>query len=283
MSLRERIPLLPIDPGSSRPRAAEHLSSLVLYGSALASLAFAAQNLLVSGGSTPSWVPVDLGDRPWISGSSAVAFVIGVFSILAVRAQARLALRPVLTSSAMPGTVSEDLLAPSAGTYVLRLRNVGLGPATLVRVRYHLELRAPGEGSTAGRDGLSEAAKGRRPPRRALTHQQLLAELKTVKVENQQDVLLIGYSEGASIAAGADELLSAWPKDVWGKVRSVTVWITYRGVVGPNHRIGAAAYLRPAPDQVDAAAATAPLPGRGPEPEGATPGEVAGPVPEATG
>lgn len=204
-----------ITPSSRRPWLAEVASTILLYAAATVAVVVTAQSTLIP-------------DDPWVSGGSAITFLVGIFTLLAVRAQLRLGVRPLLSYSAGASATSDDPSeAPSTTRVRVELANNGLGPAVLDSVAYlSLESSDP------------DVAPPERPPADAIGYDSFISQIKAGRdpqFEQGRDFDLPRISAGGSLGPSATYTLGEFSPALLAANRGLAIWITYRGVLGPAY------------------------------------------------
>jgi hypothetical protein len=205
-----------ITPSSPRPWLAEVASTILLYAAAAIAVVVTAQSVLA-----------DAQDR-WASGGSAITFLVGIFTLLAVRAQLRLGVRPLLSYSSLPiGELAEPSGTRTPERTKVTVSNNGLGPAVLESVSY-----------LALRDLPPGHVPPERPPAAAVDYDTLVDQLETARpdrFEQGTDFVMPRISIHGSLGPSTEYSLGEFSPALLSAIGGMAVWITYRGVLGPAY------------------------------------------------
>jgi len=203
-------------PDSWRPRAAEVASSIFLYAAAAGSVVVTAQAMVAVDG------------REWVSEGSAITFLVGIFTLLAVRAQLRLGVRPLLSYSRLDDPPEETRLRPKDGrtTAWVVLRNNGLGPAVIESVAY----------KPLGTTSVDPPPD--QPPADAVAFDPFIEQIASKAAgqhRSKRDYVMDRISVHGSLGPSESYFLGEFADEMIDQLGGIAVWVTYRGVLGPSY------------------------------------------------
>lgn len=197
-------------------RSSYRYASANLWFLALISAFLFIQGILVENRETRHWTPEWLWQQAVVDSGTSAALLIGLLGLLSVRAQFQLGLRPFLRYENKSLTSMERYVSAKddSEAVLVRIQNVGLGPAIIRGITFELEFS----------NGIAGSSR--------LSFEELVDELSLHQLVNGKDYLLVNFGVGAAIGKGDDALVGEFPKPFQNIVSTLIMDIAFEGLLG---------------------------------------------------
>jgi hypothetical protein len=199
-------------PGPQQKRHHFAIGILSLYAVLVLIMLMTAQAVIrqnVPEGHRTGFIKLDL-----ISSATGFSLLVGLVTILAVRYNVALGIRPILTYTSQAG-LPERTSTSFGRSWVVTLRNSGGGVALIRRVEFYVRFRNAAGGRIQG----------------PLDHSEIIALLATQGVHNGKQAWLSRLSDGFALAPDQTHVLAELSVEAIEKVRLLDVEILFDGLL----------------------------------------------------